>query len=454
MYLRLGRFLRTLFVASLWLLIWSCSDQDVDPKPNPGPDPLPDAICSAAFDFGYCNKTSYEVNEQVTAYIQAKSALLPCRLDVYSLQGELAFSSTASLSVQTISNQEPYAFGYGFSPSAEIEIPDNTPSGIYMIEKSIPFIVKPTSAVDVLVVYPSNTANAYNLNGGKNLYTNPGRPTQVSFHRPIPIQDLSEYCLRWFTTLTDLSIGYIADADLDNYEYLSKTKILVVPGHNEYWTKQARLNFDQFVNEGGHALILSGNTMWWQVRYSDDGSTMICYKSTDDPVGDPLLKTLHWNNVALEYPIINSIGLDFDKGGYGLRPDNGWNGFKIFTPASPLLEGTKLSKGSIVSVPSLEYDGAPIKGFDGDGYPILDQGLLDAYKVELIGYDKGFRNNAETFGTFIVMQRSETSGIIINTGTTDWCSSNGMGGSSKDKIKLITRNSIYKLLGNESVFAN
>ena len=30
-------------------------------------------------------------------------------------------------------------------------------------------------------------------------------------------------------------------------------------------------------NTGGHALILSGNTMWWQVRYNEDKTKLICY---------------------------------------------------------------------------------------------------------------------------------------------------------------------------------
>ena len=70
---------------------------------------------------------------------------------------------------------------------------------------------------------------------------------------------------------------------MDDYENIRGAKLLVVIGHSEYWTRTARLNFDRFVDEGCHALVLSGNTMWWQVRYSENKDRMICYKGGNDP---------------------------------------------------------------------------------------------------------------------------------------------------------------------------
>lgn len=305
-----------------------------------------------------------------------------------------------------------------------------------------------------MVVYPSNTANAYATSGGKSLYTT-DRPPEVSFHRPIDIQHFSKYCLNWFHTLPDVSVGYITDADMEDYSNISLGKVLCFVGHNEYWTRQARMNFDQFVASGNNAIILSGNMMWWQVRYSDeeDQSKLICYKNYEnDPVANPLLKTVLWNTEILDYPIISSIGADFDRGGYGLKADEGWNGYKIANASSPLLEGTGLSTGDIIACPTTEYDGAPIAAWDDNGYPVLDIDAMNVYKAELIGYDIGFRGT-KTYPTFIVLQRSSSSGIIINAASTDWCSANGMGGTSGQHIKTITHNAVIKLLNNEPVFA-
>jgi hypothetical protein len=166
---------------------------------------------------------------------------------------------------------------------------------------------------------------------------------------------------------------------------------------------------------------------------------------------DPLLKTIEWDKTSLQYPIVSSIGADFPRGGYGMKNDNGWNGYKIATPSSPLFEGLGLKRGDILSLPSLEYDGAPIVGFDQEGYPILDEESLNFEKIELLAFDRGFRAT-ETTATFIVFQRTKDSGIIINTASTDWCSSSGMGGKSANAIKRITYNALHKLVNSMQVF--
>ncbi len=155
-----------------------------------------------------------------------------------------------------------------------------------------------------------------------------------------------------------------------------------------------------------------------------------------------------------QYSILSSIGADFPHGGFGLKNDNGWNGYKITTPGSPLLEGTGLKSGDIIDLPSGEYDGTPIKAFDIEGFPILDYNVLNFRKIELIGFDKGSRFNKETIGTFIVFKRTEKSGIIVNAASYDWCSERGMGGHHGNIIKKITYNAVEKLLKYESVFSN
>jgi len=69
------------------------------------------------------------------------------------------------------------------------------------------------------------------------------------------------------------------------------------------------------------------------------------FQTPPDPETDPLLHTTTWDTPSLQYPIYSSVGADFPHGGYGLKTDNGWNGFKIATPTSPLLEGFERYKG-------------------------------------------------------------------------------------------------------------
>lgn len=450
----LTRCLKPIAIAAMLLIFYGCSDPDVDIISDPAkPRPVPGKSCSGNVADGYCDKLSYLPGEKVKVYINATENISDCALTIFSLSKDSIFSIGSTLHKQEINSAEPWSDGFGYTITVEFTIPENTSSGIYTVQGVIPFIVKPITTVDLLVVYPSNTANGYCESGGKSLYTT-DRATKVSFHRPIGLENFSAYSLAWFHKFPGLTTGFICDTDLEDYPTMSNTKVLCFVGHNEYWTRRGRENFDQFINGGKHALILSGNTMWWQVRYSGDYSQMICYKDKDtDPVADPLFKTIRWTDELLQYPTIASIGEDFNRGGYGTKSDDGWNGYKIINAGSPLLEGLNLTNGDVISCPTVEYDGAPIASFDGNGYPVLDLQTMGALKGEIIGFDKGFRSG-ETVGTFIIYQRSLTSGIIINTGSTNWCSSDGIGGKSGDQIKAITVNAIKKLINNDQVFSN
>ena len=417
------------------------------------PVEVPDNSCVLNFLLGYTDKVSYEPTEEISVFIQSSKLVDICRLDVYDVNEKLVFSVDSQLNNLEIINDRPSEQGFGLNPTVKFTIPAALKSGIYLIEKKVPFIVKPSGPVDLLIVYPSNTANAYSESGGKSLYTGkPQRASTISFLRPMALQSLSTECLTWFNDLQNFNIGYVADLDLDSYDIITKTRILVIVGHNEYWTRAGRQNFDKYVNNGGHALVLSGNTMWWQVRYTEDKTGLVCYKNIDlDPESDPLLKTIEWTNSSLDYSILSSIGADFPHGGYGSGNDLGWDGFMIVNPSSPLLQGLNLGERAVISCKTSEYDGTPVIGFDSNGYPVIDKAALNCEKVELIGFDRGFRIN-DTVATFIVMQKTKTSGIIVNTGSTDWCSANGMGGPSGAEIKMITLNAINKLLQGESLF--
>jgi hypothetical protein len=207
-----------------------------------------------------------------------------------------------------------------------------------------------------------------------------------------------------------------------------------------------------FIDSGRHSLILSGNVMWWQIRYSDDGTQMLCYKHIKDPVKDVQYYTTNWFERVLKYPIENSFGMNFNLGGYGISSGVGWHGYKIVNESSPLLVGTGLKNGDIISCPSNEYDGAPIKYIPGQDDPVLDN-IYNFHKIEMIGYDHSFRV-VKTAGTFIALQKTETSGVIVNTASTDWCAKTGLEGKDGDKLKLITINAINLLLENESVFSS
>lgn len=412
------------------------------------------ADCKPIFVDGYTDKASYLPGEEVEAFLNFKSNLAPCQLTISKIDGTQEFTVATQTLIQTPPGSSASKDGFGYTSTIKILIPTTLASGIYLIENAVPFIVKSTEQVDLMVVYPSNTVAAYATSGGHSLYDQINRPDHVSFHRPVSVQALSFHCLRWFLAIQDINIGYVSDMDMDDFSNISNAKVLVIVGHSEYWTRKARINFDRHINDGKHAIVLSGNTMWWQARYSQNRDKLICYKDAGaDTEPDDLMKTINWCEPRLQYPILSSIGADFNYGGYGVYPDDGWDGFKIVNPQSPLLKELGFSWGDILDLRSGEYDGSPVSYFE-NGIPVLDKNKLGFYKVELIGFDKGSRFGNETIGTFIAFQKTETSGVVVNTASYSWCSDAGMGGASGNKIKAITKNAIDLLLKGQSVFLN
>lgn len=75
-----------------------------------------------------------------------------------------------------------------------------------------------------------------------------------------------------------------------------------------------------------------------------------------------------------------SILLAFDKGGFGLKDDKGWDGFKIVGPTSKFLEGTNLKKRDILRPASNEYDGADLEFNSNGEVKLLDNSRFFKYK--------------------------------------------------------------------------
>jgi len=404
--------------------------------------------CSTPVENGYTDKTSYTPKEKIEVFLSSEKPIKGYELELTDVNRNEVKSYKVDLINQEPKSSEPYKNGFNYDVTLTTQLPD-LKSGIYFWDEEIPFVVKPESTPRIMVLYSSNTENAYAESGGKSLYafnsSNKEAAKTVSFQRPIKKPFHSFEFLQWLSEEPYTDIGYICDLDMEEYKNIAGSDLLIIPGHSEYWTRKARKNFDRYVAEGKNVLLLSGNTMWWQVRYSEDRNQLICYKSSEkDPISDTLLRTITWPLAELDYPVYSSIGLDFNLGGFGKDEDNGWDGFKITNQDSPLLKGSGLENGDILSLPSDEYDGAELTGSyeSGDLELINNAGF---YKYELIGYDLGSRKDHSN-GAWIVMQKTPESGVIINGGSTDWCSKTGMVVEDHKQVKHLIKNMIDLLL--------
>ena len=425
---------------------------------------------------GYTDQLAYNPNSQQQVFVNASNPQGSAEIELYDVLGNVVDTVTFTAQTQTPQNPEPWTNGFGYAASFTYDI-GQLPSGVYLWANTIPFVVRDASSTSAIrVVMPTNTINAYNCAGGRNTYDCGGTtdvPDLVSFRRPMPVSSLPTtggpvipldddglsipffWWLEQQTANLGADYGALVDSDLDDPASLLGAQLLVIPGHSEYWSRAARLNVDAFVDAGGHLAILSGNTMWWQVRYQ--GDQMVIYKSTDDPIADPLLETINWPSPLLAYPVVPSIGAEFQRGGYADAnpPDPApasMFGYKIVAPDSPLLEGTNLAAGDVLALypGSSEYDGAPVAGVDANGFPIIDELTLGFEQIELIGFDYGFRA-VPTVATMIALQRTASSGRIVNAATMHWPFSM-MTSASSATLQTITFNILDKLLHDQPIF--
>jgi hypothetical protein len=157
-------------------------------------------------------------------------------------------------------------------------------------------IVRPASqaiGTPILVQVPINTWQAYNRWGGKSLYDFYGpRAYRVSFDRPYG--EMANTPAWWelqtvrFLEREGYDVSYQTDYDthLDEASLL-RHRLVIVAGHDEYWTSEIRDAFDNALAGGTNVAFMGSNDAYWRIKYEDGGRTIFGYKSLYDPAPLP-----------------------------------------------------------------------------------------------------------------------------------------------------------------------
>ena len=360
-----------------------------------------------------------------------------------------------TVEVQPVLSEQPWRAGAGWQSSFAHVIPDDWEPGLYEyrvidsanLKNYIRFLVAIRPAVNgghsrVAVLTNDTTMNAYNDWGGKSNYSSqlpddPGRSPVVSFARP------GSYEYKWidnkFASWADLigmPVEYIAGQDL-HFEpgVLDAYKIVVLAGHNEYWSREMRSALEAFLNRGGKLVSLSGNTMWWVVRFKEtaDGVLMISCKGTfaDDecPRDDPELFTGYWSDIG--NPETRVLGASFAFGGYvGSKgyymPADGYGGFFAESPKHWFWAGTGVLAGDQVgheaTIAGYEVDSPPIVT-DPSGFKlIIDPDAPDLPAgIELLGTTPAGQPESDDqgHGALIWFPYGQNGGEVFNCGSID-----------------------------------
>lgn len=391
------------------------------------------------------------------------------------------------------------------------------------------FVVHPerASADRALLVLGTNTWLAYNDFGGSNLYTG---STHASWDRPLApgllakpdgpgrrVAVTNPPDLRMSTHVGYLQLeklsGWAGSAGWPNYEegflgwaeqhgyaidvctnadlelhpdLLDGASLVLCVGHDEYWSAPQRDAVERHVHGGGHLVILSGNTCFWQVRYADEGRTMIGYKQSfrDDPVmgtDQQHLVTSIWSDSLIGRPESALTGVTFTRGGYariGRSVPRGSGGYTIHRPEHWVFEGTSLEWGDLLgarsTVVGYECDGCAFTLADGRPVPTGEDGCPDGFEILATSPASSFDRRTATrpvppgvlsevefhaervFGdsspastgrlqyghAVLGTWTTPAGGTVFTTGCTDWV--HGLGVGDRD-VETVTHNLLRRL---------
>ncbi len=273
---------------------------------------------------------------------------------------------------------------------------DGTPwlTGVYLVlltkedglQCYVIFILRDdTRDAEVAVQLPMATYQAYNDWGGESLYTSQhgmsgGKARKVSLDRPINawigfgsgfFLNQEQPAVRWLEE-HGYDVEYVSSLDTGGPNGRVGThRLYISVGHDEYATMAAFDRLSAAVASGTSIAFLTGNTMYWQVRYEDGDRVIVCYK--DRPEEDPLFLTnprlvsTRFRNPPVNRPENELIGIMSD--GSHINAPVDW----IVTGADHwVYAGTGLAEGARLSgVVGGEWDGLVENGRTPDGIRVL-----------------------------------------------------------------------------------
>jgi len=286
----------------------------------------------------------------------------PCSTDATTLVINCAWQSSSTLQL----------------PAPEADGTNNWTSGIYLAKLTgstsnkssyIPFVVRDDARkAEIRFASAMNTWEAYNEWGGTSLYTTP-RAFKVSFNRPFfrgtgggdLVSELWEMSALRFLEREGYDVSYAADVDALNASELLNHKVLLFPGHHEYWSTPMRDNVQAAINAGVHAVFFGSNNVYWQVRYEADATgapnrVMVCYKSTQDPMAttNPPLTTVQFREPPVNSPEETMLGVMFNSAGVDAN-------LVVSNPSHWIFDQTGASKGQSLGA----YLGEEVDGQSG-----------------------------------------------------------------------------------------
>ncbi|QDU64341.1 hypothetical protein Pan216_52310 [Planctomycetes bacterium Pan216] len=261
---------------------------------------------------GYASRQSVAAGETITFHVSTKPArrfLLDLyRLGYYGGKGGRQLATIGPLQGKTQSVPEigeRRIRECRWEPSHQLTIPNDWPSGVYLgklttvpdspsepyWQSYVIFVVRDNRPAEVVFQVSDNTWQAYNRwPANESLYTDPrgahAPGVAVSFDRPygkyVQIYDhplsigsgeylLWEYPLSYWLERHGYDVTYVSNADTIEAATISRGKVFLSVGHDEYWDPRQFHATKAAINTGTSVLWLCGNSVFIDSPF--EGST-------------------------------------------------------------------------------------------------------------------------------------------------------------------------------------
>lgn len=335
-------------------------------------------------------------------------------------------------------------------------------------------VLNPRRSGQVLLKLCTNTYQAYNAWGGHSLYPNDdeSRGAMVSFDRPggPAFFEYDAYLARWLEESggrNGFTVDYATNFDVHRDPHMLDRYPLVACGaHDEYWTKEEFDAFERRIfTQGGNTIFFGANTAYFQVRYADvnrpaDGADwgrqMICFKSSDDPIGrrpgdiDPqLLITARFRD-GERRPENMLIGVAYQD---WFPPESERITYYVESIDAPFFAGTGYRVGDAAAdVVGYEWDNRDpaVDGrrlWDGERSHI---GLLPLERIKVLFSGSAQGERIKSGRAEAVYFESPAGAKVFSTGSIRWCWGLGKPGFERTPFKRFNENLVRDFLRAKS----
>ena len=323
----------------------------------------------------------------------------------------------------------------------------------------------------ILVFIPDMTWQAYNEIGGWSFYRPYGeKPSNdISLHRPYgphysfhspsyhPFDFLSKESYE-FNVLSQITFSQFEKQYKEAFNK-AKTKLIILYGHDEYWTETQRKLVDKLVSSGVSLLNLSGNTIWWNTNlkghlinrnnkglWRESSPEEKLLGSSYTYINYPVRR--NWPKISKkQYASLIKLGLPteipFEKG------LNATDGVLVHRTTHPIFKDTQIKPGEFLGTKSA------IMWVEVDGIPVQNDGVsINKSKIKAQNIPSNFQSFASGWGVYgeelkhasVLHANTFGEGYVIGFSTIGWLK----GVYEDSKIRKLTKNSIDYLLQKSS----